>query len=246
MTGSLLLASLLKGEQSVLLQWRGSGPLGAVVAEARANRAVRGYVSHPNRDLPLRDGKIDVGGGVGAEGQLVVVKDLGLKEPYVSTVPLQTGEMGDDLAYYLLCSEQIPSAVALGVHLIPDYSVASAGGVLVESLPGADEAEVDRVAENLGRMGSVTEVVRAGSGAEGLVARSLEGIAYHTRPLGMPRYSCACSPERLDATLAALGPDEVVSIIANEGEVRARCAFCATEWRKRSLEGEWERQTGAG
>ncbi len=241
LTGALLLGSLLKGRQSVLLQWRGEGVLGPVVAEGRPDLTVRGYAGNPLADLPSRGGKIDVGGAVGGKGNLVVVKDLGLRDPYVSTVPLRSGEMGEDLAYYLLVSEQVPSAVGLGVFVSPDRSVAAAGGVLVQTLPGAPEDLNDRLAENMARLGSITGVLRAGEGVEGLLGRALDGLPFSPEELGTPRFLCRCGPERLDATLAALGPREARSLLAEEGEIRARCAFCAAEWRKAALEAAWER-----
>jgi molecular chaperone Hsp33 len=170
---------------------------------------------------------------------LVVVKDLGVREPYTSTVPLQTGELGEDLAYYRLASEQIPSAVGLGVHVAADYSVSAAGGILVEALPGADPHEVDRVIANFGAMGSVTPHLRAGAGAEGLVARALRGVPYRLHVVGEPRFFCPCGPTRLDAALSALRPEEIEEQFATAGEIRARCAFCATEWRKTRASG-WE------
>lgn len=241
LTAALLLGSLLKGRQTVLLQWRGRGPLGLVLAEGRPDLTVRGYVARPRADVPSRAGKLDVGAGVGRRGELVVVKDLGLREPYVSSVSLRSGEMGDDLAYYLLVSEQIPAAVGLGVHVGPDYRVAVAGGVLVEALPGALPEQVDRVAENMGRLGSVTGILRGNPEAEGLVAAALEGIPYRTTSLGNPSFTCRCGPDRLEATVAALGPEEVRAALESEGELRARCSFCASEWRKTSVEAEWER-----
>jgi len=240
LTGALLLGSLLKGRQTLLLQWRGGGPLGLVLAEGRPDLSVRGYVGRPQADVPPRSGKLDVGAGVGCKGELVVVKDLGLREPYVSSVALQSGELGDDLAYYLLVSEQIPSAVGLGVHVGGDYRVAVAGGVLVQALPGAPPERVERVAENMGRLGSVTAVLRRRPAAEALAAAALEGIPYRLAELGEPRFSCQCGPDRLDAALVALGPDEVRDALEKEGELRARCAFCASEWRKGSLEAGWE------
>ncbi|MBE0618663.1 MAG: Hsp33 family molecular chaperone HslO [Proteobacteria bacterium] len=241
LTGALLLGSLLKGRQTVLLQWRGGGPLGTVLAEARPDLSVRGYVGRPQAVVPSRAGKLDVGTGVGHRGELVVVKDLGLREPYVSSVALQSGEIGDDLAYYLLVSEQIPSAVGLGVHIAADYRIAVAGGILVETLPGAPPERVEQVAENMGRLGSVTRLLSQRASAEALVAAALEGMPYRTSLLGVPRFTCQCGPERLDATLAALGPDEVRDVLEKEGELRARCAFCASEWRKGSLDATWER-----
>jgi len=241
LTGALLLGTLLKGDASVLLQWRGDGPLGAVVAEGRPDLTARGYVARPEADVPPRGGKIDVGAAVGRSGDLVVVKDLGLKEPYVSTVPIQTGEIGDDLAYYLTVSEQIPSAVGLGVFITPEYRVGAAGGILVQALPGAPDEVVERVAENLEALGGVTEGIRAGRGIEGVLERVLAGLAYRVQPLGTPRFRCRCSPGRLDATLAALGPDEARRLLDEEGVIRARCAFCGTEWVRRDLDGPWER-----
>lgn len=246
LTGALLLGSLLKGRQTLLLQWRGGGPLGTVLAEGRPDFTVRGYVAHPEADVPSRGGKLDVGGAVGRQGELVVVKDLGLREPYVSCVSLQSGELGDDLAYYLLTSEQIPSAVGLGVHVGADYRVAVAGGVLVQALPGAPPEQVERVAENMGTLDSVTRLLRETPDPEVLVAAALAGIPYRTAALGAPRFTCHCGPERLQATLVALGPEQVREVLEQEGELRARCAFCASEWRKGSLEAEWERAAGRG
>ncbi len=241
LTGALLLGSLLKGRQSILLQWRGEGALGPVVAEGRPDLTVRGYAGNPLADMPSRGGKIDVGGAVGGRGNLVVVKDLGLREPYVSTVPLRSGEMGEDLAYYLLVSEQVPSAVGLGVFVSADRSVGAAGGILVQTLPGAPEELNELLAENMARLGSITGVLRAGEGVEGLLGRALDGIPFRAQELGNPRFLCRCGPERLDATLAALGAREARSLIAEQGEIRARCAFCAAEWRKMDLEAAWER-----
>jgi molecular chaperone Hsp33 len=241
LTGALLLGSLLKDRQSILLQWRGDGPLGPVVAEGFADFRVRGYVARPRADLPSRAGKLDVGGGVGSRGELVVVKDLALREPYVSTVALQTGELGEDLAYYLLASEQIPSAVGLGVHVGSDYRVTAAGGLLVEALPDAPPELLEQVAENMGSLGSITGVLRRSPDPAALVAAALAGIPHRTHVLGQPRFSCPCGPDRLNATLAALGPEELREAFEEEGGLRARCAFCATEWRKASPEADWER-----
>ncbi len=241
LTAALLLGSLLKDRQSILLQWRGGGPLGAVVAEGRADLRVRGYVASAQAQVPSREGKLDVGRGVGRGGDLVVVKDLGLREPYVSSVALQSGELGDDLAYYLLTSEQIPSAVGLGVHVASDYRVAAAGGVLVQALPGADQAVVDRAVWNLGELQSVSGVLLAGAGPEEIASRVLAGIPFRTRSLGSPVFHCPCGPDRLAATLAALGPGEAEALLAERGEIRIRCGFCAQEWRRLTLQGEWQR-----
>jgi len=240
LTGALLLGSLLKDRQSILIQWRGDGPFGPVVAEGLADFRVRGYVAHPGVEVPSRSGKLDVGRGVGREGNLVVLKDLALREPYVSTVPLQTGEMGDDLAYYLLVSEQVPAAVGLGVHVGPDYRVAAAGGILVEALPGAPPEIVEQVAQNMGELGSVTRILLRSPDPAVLVAAALAGIPHQIRNLGQPRFACRCGPERLDATLAALGPDDVRQAYEEEGGIRARCAFCAAEWHKASPVAQWE------
>lgn len=240
LTGALLLGSLLKDRQSILLQWRGGGPLGPVVAEGRPGLTVRGYVARPQEDLPARRGKLDVGGGVGSTGLLVVVKDLGVREPYTSSVPLQSGEMGEDLAYYLLTSEQVPSAVGLGVHVAPDYTVSAAGGILVQALPGADDGRVERIVENFAAMGAVSDRLRRGEGPAGLVEAALRGVPHRVDSIGEPRFFCPCGPERLDAALSALTPEEQEEQYASEGEIRARCGFCATEWR-RPREGGWEK-----
>lgn len=241
LTGALLLGSLLKNEETILLQWRGDGPLGPLVAEGRADLRVRGYAANPTIDLPSRSGKLDVGRAVGRAGSLVVVKDLRLKEPYTSTVPLQTGEIGDDLAHYLLASEQTASAVGLGVHVNAACGVDAAGGLLIEALPGARDDDVDRAVENLAALGAISQRVLEGATAGDLAARVLAGLPHRLKPLGAPSFSCSCGPERLATALAALSAEEASQLLAQRGEIVVRCAFCATRWRRTALDGPWEK-----
>jgi molecular chaperone Hsp33 len=162
LTGGTLMGALLKTGQRVALKFSGNGPIQKVLVEAESNGAVRGYVGVPNVDLPLKDGKIDVGSAVGHAGVLTVTKDLRLKEPYTGIVELFTGEIGDDIAFYLTESEQIPSAVGLGVYVEPDGIVSAAGGFLIQSLPPSDEEIIDKLITQIEAMPSITELLRSG------------------------------------------------------------------------------------
>lgn len=162
LTGSILLAALLKDDQSIHLTFEGNGPLGKIVAEAGSEGWCRGYVAKPHAEVALKDGAIDVAGGLGLAGFLRVVKDIGMKEKYTGLVQLFTSEIGDDIAYYLTESEQTPSAVGLGVHLQPD-GTAYSGGFLIQSLPPADETIIRDLEEKISATHSITDLFREGA-----------------------------------------------------------------------------------
>lgn len=226
-TGGALMGTMLKEGQEVALQWTGDGPLGAIFVMADPKGNARGYVRNPQADLDLNEkGKIDVGRGIG-QGMLYVLKDLGLKEPYKGSVPLVTGEIGEDLTYYFTKSEQTPSAVALGVLVNPDHSVRAAGGFIVQLLPHAEEVVISRLEENLGHFkGGITSLIDAGKSPEDLIALLMEGLEYNVTQYFFPCFQCKCSRERLKGIVAGLGKEEAYDILRAENKVELTCHFC--------------------
>jgi len=206
---------------------QGDGPLGQIMADADAEGHARGYVQHPHVHRPLNDqGKLDVAGAVGS-GFLYVLKDFGTGEPYRGSVPLVSGEIGEDFTYYFTVSEQIPSAVGVGVLVNPDLSVQAAGGWIIQRLPGADDEVVERVIERVGQLPPVSSMVAEGIGAEQLLERVAgpEGkpCVHQVVPL---TFFCTCSRQRVQGMLRALGRDEVQSILQEQGMAEIHCHFC--------------------
>jgi len=230
LTAAALMGATLKERQSLTLRVVGDGPLGAIVATAR-DGAVRGYVSEPQVYLPLdAAGKLDVGAAVG-KGILYVTKDLGLREPYNGSVPLVSGEIGKDLAYYFTASEQTPSAVALGVLVGPTGAVKAAGGYLLQLLPGADEEMAARLEGNVRATGPVSRLVARAFSPEDILATLLEGFDVQIHERQFFRFACDCSRERLREILLALGPEELEQLLAEQGGAEATCAFCNQVYR---------------
>jgi molecular chaperone Hsp33 len=226
MTGAFLLAADSKGEGRITVQILGDGPLGEIVAEADAQGDGRGYVRNPQVDLPHEGGKLPVGHAVGGKGTLTVIKELGLREPYRSVAPLTSGEIGKDFAYYLTVSEQVPSAVALGVYLKPDPAVGAAGGYLVQTLPGASDDQIDVVENNILEMAVPTELIRNGNSPEAMVAQVLSGFKMKWLGEQPLRFHCRCSKDRFSEALLALGSRELEQMIYQQEEISTTCEFC--------------------
>ncbi|HLO25772.1 MAG TPA: Hsp33 family molecular chaperone HslO [Geobacteraceae bacterium] len=226
LTGGALFGALLKTGQRVALRFEGNGPLKKIIVEAEANGAVSGYVGVPEVDLPDRDGKLDVAGAVGRAGFITVSRDLGLKEPYRGTVQLYSSEIAEDLAYYLTSSEQIPSAVGLGVLVATDGAVAGAGGFLVQALPGHDDSEIDLLMERIGGLSRLSEQFAAGTTPEELLERLFDDMPYDILEKRALAFRCSCSRERVERALIAFGADELRRLIAEQGEAAATCEFC--------------------
>jgi molecular chaperone Hsp33 len=228
LTGGLLMGALLKRGQRVGLKFEGNGPLKKIIVEADNDGTVRGFVGVPDVEVPLNDEKLNVSGALGSEGSLTVIKDLGLKEPYRGIVKLLTGEIAEDIGYYFAESEQIPSAVGLGVFVKPDGKVSAAGGFLIQSLPPAEERTVVQLIQNIRRMPFVTELLREGKTPEDLLAMIFSGIPYHLLGKRDLSLRCACSRERIERVLISLGSEELQRIIAERGETDVTCEFCRT------------------
>lgn len=230
LTGGVLMGALLKTGQRIALTFEGNGPLKKIIVEAEANGAVRGLVRNPAVNLLRDDGKLDVAGALGKAGFLTVSRDLGLKEPYTGTVMLYTSEIAEDLAWYLTESEQIPSAVGLGVYVEQDGSVTAAGGFLIQALPPGDDQLIDRLMERIGSMPTVTEMLRAGTSPEGLLEYLFDGIPFDTLEKRATALVCSCSRERIERVLLSLGSDELSSLIHDQGEASVGCEFCGEHY----------------
>lgn len=225
LTGGALMGALLKTGQRVALKFEGNGPLGKMIVEADSNGAVRGYVRAPDVHLPPKEGKLDVAGALGKAGLLTVVKDIGLKEPYSGVVQLQTSEIAEDLAYYFAESEQIPSAVGLGVFVDPE-GVTAAGGFLVQSFPPYDEGTVEKLISRIEEMPSITEALKSGDSPEDLLASIFSGVPFDTLEKRAIAFRCSCSRERVEEALAALGRDQIASLVEEQGGAEVQCEFC--------------------
>lgn len=227
LTATAIMGSQLKADDgSVTVQVKGNGPLGTIVCVGDADGWVRGYLQNPGCELPLRaDGKLDVGGGVG-RGYLMVIKDIGLKDPITGTVALVNGEIAEDLTRYFAESEQIPSACALGVLVDTDRSVKCAGGWLVQMMPGVKDADIDRLEANLAKIEPMTMMLDQGMTLEQIVQAVLDGFAVdflQTDPIG---YRCACSREKVERALLSMGKDELSKMAEEQEKSEVTCQFC--------------------
>lgn len=224
---SMMGNALKEDGASVTLQIKGGGPLGTLLAVSDNQGNVRGTVDHPEVDLPLRsDGKLDVGTAVGTEGTLTVIRDLNMKEPYVGSVGLLGGEIAEDLAAYFVESEQIPTACGLGVLVGRDQSVLSAGGYLIQLLPGAGEDVIARVEGGVMAAGSVTGLLQENSDPEAMLRKVLSDFEIDVLERSPIEYRCYCSRERMERALISMGPAELKSLIDDQGEAELTCRFC--------------------
>ena len=223
-----MMGSALKEEAaSLTLEIKGGGPLGTLLAVSDHEGSVRGTVENSAVDIPLReDGKLDVGSAVGNRGTLTVIRDLRMKEPYVGSVGLLWGEIAEDIALYFVESEQVPTACGLGVLVDRDQSVLSAGGYLVQLLPGAGEETAEQLEASLRSAAPVTELLKADPDPEALLRAALPGLPLEVlekRPIG---YRCDCSRERMERALISLGREELRSMIDEQGGAELSCRFC--------------------
>lgn len=228
LAGASMMGNALKEEAaSLTLQIKGGGPLGTLLAVSDHQGNVRGTVENPAVDIPLReDGKLDVGEAVGNRGTLTVIRDLRMKEPYVGSVGLLWGEIAEDIALYFVESEQIPTACGLGVLVDRDQSVLSAGGYLVQLLPGAGEETAERLEASLRAAKPVTELLRADPDPEALLRAALPGLELEILEKRPIEYRCECSRERMERALISLGREELRAMIDEQGGAELTCRFC--------------------
>ena len=228
-----MMGNALKEENaSLTLQIKGGDPLGTVLAVSDHLGNVRGYVQNPQVDVPLReDGKLDVGRAVGADGTLTVIKDIGLKEPYIGSVGLLGGEIAEDLAAYFVESEQIPTACALGVLIDRDQSVKAAGGYIIQLLPGAGEDVIAKVEGGVMAAGAVTALLDRDPDPEALLRTVLSDFEVEILETAPIEYKCYCSRDRVERALISMGVAELEDLLAEQGGCELGCQFCDKVYR---------------
>ena len=232
LTAASMMGNMQKVENgSMTLQFKGDGPIGSIVCVSDPTGNVRGYVYEPNVPLvEVRPGKLDVGSTVGKNGTLTVIRDLQMKEPYVGSIPLVSGEIGDDITAYFVQSEQIPTACALGVLVDRDCSVKVAGGYLIQLLPGAPDETIDKLEEGIRRAGAVTAMLDAGLTPEDILGQVMGELGVLFLETTEVSYKCYCDRERVTAALISLGRKELQEI-ADEGKAfPVECQFCDTTY----------------
>ncbi len=231
MTGAVMMGSMLKGEKDLLtLQINGRGPVRSLVVTADAGGHVKGYAGSPQAMMPPNSaGKLDVGGVIG-KGTLTVIKDMGLKEPYSSTVALQTGEIGDDLTYYFAASEQVPSVVALGVLMDRNNTVKQAGGFILQLMPFTEEAVIGALEKKLASLAPVTTLLEEGKSPEQILEEVLGDLGVEFTDRIPVSFYCNCSKERVEKVLTSLSREELKDLIDEGKDVELNCHFCNTDY----------------
>ena len=231
--GRLLSAASMMGNMqkiengSVTLQIKGGGPLGTLLAVSDAEGNVRGYVQNPHVALMEKyQGKLDIGAAVGTQGQLTVIRDLQMKEPYVGSIELVSGEIAEDITSYFVQSEQVPTACALGVLVGTDQSVRAAGGYLIQLLPGVPDDVIDRIEAGVARAGSVTPLLDQGLSPQQLLETVLDGFELEILETVPVSYRCYCSRERVERALISLGVNELKAMAADGTTEHVECQFC--------------------
>ncbi len=232
LTGGAMMGAMMKGENDLLtLQIKGDGPIGGMTVTADAHGNVKGYANEAQVILPANAaGKLDVGSAVG-KGILRVVKDMGLKEPYVGQTILQTGEIAEDLTYYFAVSEQTPSSVGLGVFMEKNNTVKQAGGFILQLMPYAEESVIARLEDNLRQFPSVTAALEAGKNPEQMLEALLDGLPMEIVDTMDVQYCCDCSKQRVERAMISLGKKELEEMIAEGKEVEAGCQFCNQKYK---------------
>ncbi len=228
LTAASMMGNMLKGkDNSLTLRVSGGGPAGSLIAVADFNGDVRGYVTNPVVELPLNaKGKLDVGGAVGTDGSLYVIKDLGLKEPYNGSVPLVSGEIAEDITAYYALSEQTPTVCALGVLVNPDLTVNVAGGYIIQLLPAAEEETITKLEDGIKDIKSVTQMLSSGMSPEDIVRTALKNFEVEVLYSQDIEYKCNCSKERVETALISMGRAELQSMAQDMDNAEIKCHFC--------------------
>lgn len=226
-TVTAMMGAMLKGEDSITVKVEGDGPLGVMVADGNANGDVRGYVTNPHVDFDLNaQGKLDVARAVGKQGNLSVVKDLGLKENFTGQVPITSGEISEDFTYYFANSEQVPSAVGAGVLVNPDHTILASGGFVIQVMPGADEEMITRLEEKIQSFPAISKLIREGISPEEILERLFgdQEVKIHEQlPIS---FQCKCSKDRVQQAVIGLGSEEIQNMIDEDKGAEATCHFC--------------------
>lgn len=226
LTGGAMMGSMMKNETDMLtVKVRGNGPLEGITVTADSHANVKGYVEHPDVMLPPKNGKLDVGGAVGI-GIMQVIKDMGLKEPYVGDTMLVTSEIAEDLTYYFASSEQVPSSVGLGVLMEKDNTVKCAGGFIIQMMPFAKEETIAKIEENLKNVTSVTELLDQGYTPEQLLEKLLGNAGLEITDTIPAQFYCNCSKERVEKAVISIGRKDIQEMIDDGEDIEVKCHFC--------------------
>lgn len=232
LSAGAMMGSMLKGEKDILtIQIKGDGPMQGLTVTADSLGNVKGYANVPDVVIPAKpNGKLDVSGAVGL-GTLSVIKDMGLKEPYVGQTLLQTSEIAEDLTYYFATSEQVPSSVGLGVLMNRDNTVKQAGGFIVQLMPFASDEVIDRLEQNLSKITSVTAILDEGNTPEQMLEMILEGFSPEMSETIPVAFSCNCNRQKIEKVLISLGKKEIKAMIDDGEEIEVNCHFCNTYYK---------------
>lgn len=232
LSAGAMMGSMLKGDKELLtLQIKGDGPVQGLIVTADSLGNVKGYPEVPDVILPANaQGKFDVAGAVG-KGYLSVIKDMGLKEPYVGQTELQTGEIAEDLTYYFATSEQVPSSVGLGVLMNRDNTVCQAGGFIIQLMPFAEDEVIEKLEKNLQKISSVTSILKEGNTPEQMLEILLEGLNPEVLDKMPIAYSCNCGRQKIEKVLISLGAEEIQDMIEEGKEIEVHCHFCNAQYK---------------
>ncbi len=232
LTAASMMGNMLKGQKdTITLRLAGDGPIGSVIAAADSAGNVRGYAVNGLVELPLNEkGKLDVGGAVGKNGSLYVIKDLGLKEPYNGTVPLVSGEVAEDITAYYALSEQTPTVCALGVLVNPDLTVKTAGGFIVQLLPFAEEETITRLEDGIKDLPPITQMLSSGMSPEDILRYVLKNFEMEVLYTAEAEYKCTCSRQRTESALISISEEELRAMADELPEIKTECHFCGNSY----------------
>ncbi|MED4405620.1 Hsp33 family molecular chaperone HslO [Heyndrickxia coagulans] len=231
LTAGTMMGAMLKGDEKITIKVEGGGPIGVILVDANAHGEVRGYVTNPQTHFDLnKKGKLDVRRAVGTDGTLTVVKDLGLREHFSGQVPLVSGELGEDFTYYFAASEQVPSAVGVGVLVNPDNTILAAGGFIIQLMPGTDEKVISEIENKISDTAPISELIREGLSPEEILANLLGKENVQILEKMAVRFECTCSKEKFASAMIGLGKQELRDMIEEDGQAEAVCHFCRQKY----------------
>ncbi|WIY61421.1 redox-regulated molecular chaperone HslO [Bacillus arachidis] len=232
LTAGTMMGAMLKGDQKLTIKVEGNGPLGPILVDAHANGDVRGYVTNPHVDFESTEqGKLRVYQAVGTEGSLTVIKDIGMREPFIGQSPIVSGELGEDFTYYFAVSEQTPSSVGVGVLVNGDDSILAAGGFILQIMPGAQEETISFIEERLQKIPPVSKLIEQGLSPEELLYEVLGKDKVKVLETMDVQFNCTCSRERIESVLISLGKKELEQVREEEDETEVHCHFCNERYR---------------
>lgn len=231
MSATVMMGAMMKGEEKLTVKVDGHGPLGAIVTDADAKGHIRGYALNPQTHFDLNEhGKLDVRRAVGTEGMLTVVKDLGLRDMFTGQTPIVSGEVAEDFTQYFVVSEQVPSAVALGVLVNPDNTVKASGGFILQVMPGASDETITELEQRISQMGPISKMIDRGLTPEEVLEEVLGKENVRVVDQMEVNFDCNCSKERFGTAIKSLGEEEILTMMSEDGQAEAECHFCLEKY----------------